>query len=94
MVIICGDGFSTRQALIDEFDNNNIPLDDNYLIGTFHYYDPFDFTKQGAADRTPGITWGSESEFQQVETHFDQVVTANNNWAARNNTRPLPIYLG
>ncbi len=94
MVIICGDGFSTRQALIDEFDNNNIPLDDNYLIGTFHYYDPFDFTKQGAADRTPGITWGSELEFQQVETHFDQVVTANNNWAARNNTQPLPIYLG
>ena len=53
MVIICGDGFSTRQALIDEFDNNNIPVDDNYLIGTFHYYDPFDFTKQGAADRVP-----------------------------------------
>ena len=94
MVIICGDGFSTRQALIDEFDNNNIPIDDNYLIGTFHYYDPFDFTKQGAADRVPGISWGSDSEFQLVETHFDQVVAANNNWAARNNTQPLPIYLG
>ena len=49
-VIICGDGFSTRQALIDEFDNDRIPVDDPYLIGTFHYYDPFTFTKQGAND--------------------------------------------
>ena len=95
IVIICGDGFSTRQALIDEFDNNNIPVDDNYLIGTFHYYDPFAFTKQGDTSQfTPGLNWGTDTEFGTVETHFDAVVTANNDWALRNNTQPLPIYLG
>ena len=98
IVIICGDAFSTRQALIDEFDDDKIPVDDSYLIGTFHYYDPFTFTKQGANDpatgKIPGNTWGTENEFLQVETHFDDVVTANNNWAIRNNTQPLPIYLG
>ena len=96
-VIVCGDGFSTRQALIDEFDNNRIPVDDPYLIGTFHYYDPFTFTKQGANDpasgKIPGNTWGTTNEFLQVETDFDAVVSANTNWAARNNTQPLPIYM-
>lgn len=96
MVIICGDAFSTRQALIDEFNNNTIPTDDPFLIGTFHYYDPFDFTKQGdiAGGRIPGTSWGTESEFQTVEDHFDAVINANNSWANRNNTQPLPIYLG
>ena len=97
-VIICGDGFSTRQALIDEFDNDRIPVDDPYLIGTFHYYDPFSFTKQGANDpasgKIPGNTWGTTNEFLQVETDFDAVVSANTAWAARNNTQPLPIYMG
>ena len=45
IVIVPGDGFSTRQALIDAFNNDEIPSDDPYLIGTFHYYDPFSFTK-------------------------------------------------
>ena len=97
-VIICGDGFSTRQALIDEFDNNRIPVDDPYLIGTFHYYDPFSFTKQGANDpgsgKIPGTTWGTSNDFLQVETHFDAVVSANLEWANRNNTQPLPVYMG
>jgi hypothetical protein len=97
-VIICGDGFSTRQALIDEFNNNRIPLDDPYLIGTFHYYDPFTFTKQGANDvesgKIPGNTWGTTNEFLQVATDFDAVVSANEAWAVRNNTQPLPIYMG
>ena len=45
IVIVPGDGFSTRQALIDAFNNDEIPSDDLYLISTFHYYDPFSFTK-------------------------------------------------
>ena len=39
-------------------------------------------------------TWGTANEFLQVETDFDAVVSANTNWAARNNTQPLPIYMG
>ncbi|MDG2345362.1 MAG: cellulase family glycosylhydrolase, partial [Opitutae bacterium] len=93
-VIVPGDGFSTRQALIDAFNNDEIPYDDLYLIGTFHYYDPFSFTK--VSNTNPGYnpSWGTTAELAQVATDFDAVVSANNSWATRNLTEPLPIYLG
>ena len=94
IVIVPGDGFSTRQALIDAFNNDEIPFDDPYLIGTFHYYDPFSFTK--VSNTNPGYNpvWGTSAELAQVATDFDAVVSANNSWATRNLTEPLPIYLG
>ncbi|MEC8332706.1 MAG: cellulase family glycosylhydrolase [Verrucomicrobiota bacterium] len=92
IVIVPGDGFSTRQALIDAFNNDEIPSDDPYLIGTFHYYDPFSFTKISDSNYNP--VWGITTELEQVATDFDAVVDANNNWATRNLTEPLPIYLG
>ena len=94
IVIVPGDGFSTRQALIDAFNNDEIPFDDPYLIGTFHYYDPFSFTK--VENTNPGYNpvWGTTAELAQVATDFDAVVSANNSWATRNLTEPLPIYLG
>ena len=92
IVIVPGDGFSTRQALIDAFNNDEIPSYDLYLIGTFHYYDPFSFTKMSDGSYSP--YWGSETEFAEVATDFDAVVSANNNWASRNHTEPLPVYLG
>ena len=94
IVIVPGDGFSTRQALIDAFNNDEIPSDDPYLIGTFHYYDPFSFTK--VSNTNPGYNpvWGTSAELAQVATDFDAVVSANNSWATRNLTEPLPIYLG
>ena len=91
IVIVSGDGFST-QALIDAFDNDEIPANDNYLIGTYHYYDPRDFTRQGSTGGN--ISWGTTAEFNAVSAAFDEVVTANNNWASRNDTEPLPVYLG
>ena len=96
IVIVSGQGFTTRQALINAFDNNSFPNDDHYLIGTFHYYDPKSFTKQG----TFGVTtnWGESGEndpaWSLVETVFDEVVDANKKWANNNQTEPLPIYLG
>ena len=94
IVIVPGDGFSTRQALIDAFNNDEIPFDDLYLIGTFHYYDPFSFTK--VSNTNPGYNpvWGTTAELAQVATDFDAVVSANDSWATRNLTEPLPIYLG
>jgi len=92
VVIVAGDGFSTRQALIDALNNDEIPANDNYLIGTFHYYDPRDFTKQGAETNT--VYWGSESQMAQMGFDFDAVLFANTNWAVRNGTSPLPLYLG
>lgn len=91
-VIVAGDNFSTRQALIDAFNYDEIPATDDYLIGTFHYYDPRPFTKSTHTSYTP--YWGTPNEFEQVAVDFDEVLTANNSWASRNNTDPLPIYLG
>ena len=98
IVIVPGDGFTTRQALIDAFSNDKIPTNDPYLIATFHYYDPKSFTKI-SYESAPGQpaynpVWGTTAELNLVATDFDAVVTANNNWAARNFTEPLPVYLG
>lgn len=96
IVIVSGQGFTTRQALINAFDNHIFPVDDHYLIGTFHYYDPKSFTKQG----TFGVTtqWGesgiNDPAWQVVEEAFDEVVEANQQWGERNSTIPLPVYLG
>ncbi|MBB3034939.1 glycoside hydrolase family 5 protein [Alteriqipengyuania lutimaris] len=44
--------------------------DDPYLIATFHYYDPFGFTHQGAPWITPvqptGVSWGSAADRNQL----------------------------
>ena len=96
MIIVAGQSFSTRQALIDAFNNNVVfPADDPYLIGTFHYYDPRAFSKQGAGGN---LNWADEGdndpEWDAVASAFDEVVDANNNWAMSNFTTPLPIYDG
>ncbi len=96
IIIVSGQSFSTRKALIDAFDNNIVfPADDPFLIGTFHYYDPRPFTKQGEAG---GVFWATEGnndpDWDEVITKFREVETANNNWASVNNTEPLPIYNG
>jgi endoglucanase len=96
-VIVSGEGFSTRQALINAFSNDWIPANDANLIGTFHYYDPRDFTKQGDPNENPAQTnvfWGTPAEVALVDSNFDAVITANNEWAARHAVEPLPIYLG
>ena len=96
IIIVSGQSFSTRQALIDAFNNNVVfPTDDPYLIGTFHYYDPRDFTKQGVVG---GIYWAdggdNDPEWEETITKFQEVVDADNGWAEVNNTEPLPIYNG
>lgn len=95
-------GMTTRAALIDGFNNDYFPTDDPYLIGTFHYYDPRPFTKQGnitpgddGIEGVVGERWGDDaSDYQQVIDDFDAVDDANNSWATRNDTTPLPIYQG
>ena len=98
-------GLSTREALIDAFDSdlfNAAVVNDPYLIGTFHYYDPRPFTRQGnttpgedGVEGNPGERWGTQSaHYQDVIDAFDAVDTANNSWASRNGTIALPIYQG
>lgn len=96
IVIVSGQGFSTREALISAFDENIFPADDPCIIGTFHYYDPRNFTKQGTFE-VP-VSWAdngdNDPEWDLLSEAFDQVKSANDNWASRQYTIPIPIYLG
>jgi len=67
--------------------------EDNNLIVTVHYYEPFQFTHQGAewvdgADAWLGTDWqGTNSEVAAVEDHFQTIV----DWGTE---RGVPINIG
>lgn len=67
--------------------------DDKNLIVTVHYYNPFEFTHQGAhwvkdSDRFLGTKWtGSDQELAAIRKEFDATAA----WAKEHNR---PIYLG
>jgi len=69
-----------------------LPADPNLLV-TFHYYEPFHFTHQGATwageevKQLHGITWGSDQERAAIRADFDKVAA----WSAANQR---PILLG
>jgi len=69
-----------------------LPPDPNLLV-TFHYYEPFHFTHQGATWAGPevlhlhGITWGSASDRATLRADFDAVAA----WSTANHR---PILLG
>ncbi|HPT91264.1 MAG TPA: CIA30 family protein [Acetivibrio sp.] len=76
-IVIIGGGFwNSYNTLV----NIKIP-DDPYLIGTFHYYDPYEFTHKFQG------TWGTQSDMDTVARVFDYVKS----WSDRNN---IPVYLG
>ncbi|KAA3620486.1 MAG: glycoside hydrolase family 5 protein [Calditrichaeota bacterium] len=70
-----------------------LPAEDRNIIVTFHYYNPFFFTHQGAdwvngSDAWLGIKWsGTASERLAVDNDFQLV----KNWAQNENR---PIYMG
>ncbi len=55
--------------------------DDDYLIGSFHSYDPYLFGLEGEG------TWGSSSDYIALENKFKSV----ENWSNKNN---IPVFLG
>ena len=69
-----------------------LPSDPNLLV-TFHYYEPFHFTHQGATwageevKHLHGISWGSAEDRAALRTDFDKVAA----WSAANHR---PILLG
>ncbi len=71
----------------------NLPSDDRNLIATFHYYEPFEFTHQGAewakgSEKWLGMTWTPTDEQRKKLTDDFATVAA---WA-RSHDRP--VYLG
>ena len=70
-----------------------LPEDDRHIIVTFHYYDPFEFTHQGAewvvgSEPWLGRTWGSGLMDERIITaDLDRAVK----WGEENNR---PLYMG
>jgi len=65
-----------------------LPEKDRNILVTFHYYDPFRFTHQGASwtdlKELRGVTWGSDADLAQLREDFGKVAQ----WA-RANRRPI-----
>lgn len=71
-VIIGGGGTSHIDSLRD------MPMpDDPYVVPTFHYYEPFAFTHQGAEYITPtpplGATFGSAADYARLDSDLQTV---------------------
>ena len=71
-----------------------LPKADEQIIVTVHYYNPFQFTHQGAewvgdnADNWLGTTWtATDDQKRDVDSDFDKI----NQWANENNR---PVHIG
>jgi endoglucanase len=88
-VIIGGVQWNSRTTLKDL----QLPADDRHLIATFHYYDPFPFTHQGAswADEpirsTTGVHFGTAAERARIDKDFAAV-------KAWSDASGRPVFLG
>ncbi|WP_395622941.1 glycoside hydrolase family 5 protein [Sphingomonas daechungensis] len=85
-VIIGPTQWNSREKL----DTLKLPANDPNIIVTFHYYDPFRFTHQGAGwvpemKDVRGVTWGSDSDRATIAADFGKVAA----WAKANNRQIL-----
>lgn len=88
LIIVGGDDWNSASAL----DNLVLPRDTDNLIVTFHFYEPFEFTHQGAewvedSEEWMGTTFGSAADYRVINNTFDEVRA----WGAARN---VPIFLG
>lgn len=69
----------TRWNSFRELDSLQLPADDRHIIATFHYYEPFDFTHQGASwvepqfSRLRDVPFGTPEQVAQIGRDFDVV---------------------
>jgi len=83
-IIITGGTLNSYQA--PTAIGSNVIQSDDYLIASFHYYQPFNFTSSSTSNNNV-FNWGSESEKSTIISHFNQVKT----WSELNN---IPVTLG
>lgn len=78
---------------LSTLDQLDLPADDPNIIATFHYYEPFEFTHQGAewnddAQAWLGTTWeATPDQLADLRGDLDAVAA----WSKRNNR---PVWLG
>jgi len=83
VIITGGTGTSHEAPLQIE---SSIIAGDSYLIATFHYYQPFDFTSS-SADSRDNESWGTAEDKSTLTTRFDEV----SSWASANE---IPVFVG
>lgn len=83
-IIITGGGATSHNAPLQI--KPSIISENSYLIATFHYYQPFDFTSS-SSDARDVESWGTVADKSILTDRFDEVAT----WALTND---LPIFLG
>ncbi|MBC9866846.1 MAG: hypothetical protein F7O42_03025 [Opitutae bacterium] len=101
-IIIPGRGFKTIVGMGRVFNDNDIPLDYDRLIGTFHFYEPkcaFCNLYQSACGVTTEpsayMPWPNETyDEAALRSWFVTLDQQNANWASRNGTVKLPLYMG
>lgn len=77
---------------LDYLDKLQLPEDDRNLIVTVHYYQPMEFTHQGASwtpqyQKLKGVSWGTPADLARLDADFDKVQA----WAK---AHKRPILLG
>jgi endoglucanase len=81
----------TQWNSLDQLPTLKLPENDRNILVTFHYYEPFRFTHQGASwtnmTGVHGITWGSEADRARLASDFAKVAA----WSKRSGR---PILLG
>jgi endoglucanase len=81
----------TRWNNMDELPSLHLPDQDRNILVTFHYYEPFRFTHQGASwtdlVSLRGISWGSDQDRARLAGDFAKVAA----WSKANDR---PILLG
>lgn len=88
--VIIGPAFWNNIAWLPKLE---LPASDRHIIVTVHYYEPHNFTHQGASWGDPewrklsGIRWGSAADLAKLEKDFD----AAQAWAKKHDR---PILLG
>jgi endoglucanase len=88
--VVIGPAFWNNISHLPEL---RLPKDDRHIIVTVHYYEPHEFTHQGASWGDPewrklsGIRWGTPADLAKLDENFDKAQA----WAKANDR---PILLG
>ena len=81
----------TQWNSLSQLPTLELPAADRNILVTFHYYEPFRFTHQGASwaklSDVHGVTWGSAEDRARLEKDFDEVAA----WSRRTGR---PVLLG